>query len=70
MTKTKRRFTSAAAMIKDGVTRKQTDAQIKARVRRAFPDYASLDKVLKWARNHPEWVRGGYGKKSSKRRGK
>ena len=55
-----KKFTNAAAVIKDGVQRKQTDKQIKARVRRAFPDYASLEKVRRWACNHPEWVAGKY----------
>ena len=64
----KKKFTNAATVIKDGVQRKQTDKQIKARVRRAFPDYGSLDKVVRWARAHPEWVRGEYGKKNGKRK--
>ncbi len=64
MKQSKRKFPSAAAVIRDGVTRQQPDRQIRARIRRAFPDYGSLDKVLRWARQHPEWVRGEYGKRN------
>ena len=68
MTKPKKK--GAAAVIRDGVAKGQTDKVIKAKVRRAFPDYACLDRVLRWARAHPEWVRGEYGKNGKRKRGK
>ena len=58
MTKRKT-FPSAAAIIREGIDRGQTDAQIRARVRRAFPRYRSTVKVINWGRAHPEWCKVG-----------
>ena len=62
----KKKFTNAAAVIRDGVTKKQRDSVIRSRVKRAFPSYASIDKLLRWAHNHPEWVVGKYQPKRGK----
>ena len=64
MKQPKRKFPNAATVIRDGVRQKQHDSVIRSRVKRAFPNYGSLDKVLRWARQHPEWVRGEYGKQN------
>lgn len=65
---TTKKYRGASAIIRDGVTKGQSDSIIRARVKKSFPKYRAFDRVIQWAHARPDWCAGKYtpGKKNGR----